>query len=258
MFRVIPCAALLALCISMSFAQVGNYSDPAKLKDLQSKAERGNPHAQYELGILYEFGDWVPKNIPEAVKWLDKSASGGDLRARQELGGIYFEGRGVPQDFNQAARWFGCAKPASAILASCRSVSYNDLPGGVVHILKLKKCDVGPGSNYDYGSIVNLGTDGSSAYDFCCWESAHGPCGALVIAKVGGKWRDTTDSHGLLGFDVACGDFVVLEAQHNGFHDVCIPDQCSTAQLVTANSCRPTIWSFSNNRYRSVTSLERH
>ena len=82
------------------------------------------------------------------------------------------------------------------------------------------KCEVRTGSNYDYGSAVDLSGDGIPAYQFCCSESAHGPCGALVVGKVGREWKNLTATEGLFGFDGACGQFIVLESQQNGFHDV--------------------------------------
>jgi hypothetical protein len=56
----------------------------------------------------------------------------------------------------------------------------------------------------------------------------------------------------LLGFDSARGGFFVLESQHNGLQDVCLPIQCSTVTPGKGNACSATIWQFSNGRYRSV------
>ncbi len=48
-------------------------------------AEEGDVDAQLELGLLYENGRGVSKNINEAVKWFTKAAEQGDERAKKAL-----------------------------------------------------------------------------------------------------------------------------------------------------------------------------
>jgi hypothetical protein len=63
---------------------------------------------------------------------------------------------------------------------------------------------VNTGSNYDFGSAVDLGSDkDGSAYQFCCSESPHGPCGAVVIGRVGGEWKNLTPAEGVPGYNDA-------------------------------------------------------
>ena len=64
--------------------------------------------------------------------------------------------------------------------------------------------------------------------------------------------KDLTAKEGLAGFIGACNLFFPLEGRHGGFHYVCIPYQCSTATPCVGKLCVPTIWNFSNGRYRSV------
>jgi hypothetical protein len=113
-------------------------------------------------------------------------------------------------------------------------------------------CDVHAGSSYDYGSAVDLNADGSPEYQFCCHESAHGPCSAVVIGKVGAQWKDLTAKEGLLGFDGACNLFIVLESQRAGYHDVCLPNECSPAPDAKSKACVPAIWRYDGSRYRSI------
>jgi hypothetical protein len=143
---------------------------------------------------------------------------------------MYFDGTGVEKDYAEAARWFLCPTPSTKILESCRETSYKDLPQGAVALLKTMKCNVDAGSNYDYGSVVDLSRSGLPEYQVCCGESPHGPCGSVVIGKIGTAWRDLTAKQGLLGFTGACNGFVPLETQYNGFHDVCLPSECSTLE----------------------------
>ena len=158
---------------------------------------------------------------------------------------MYFDGNGVKQDFAEAARWFGCPKPSEAILAACTQTSYQDLPPGVVNLLGKMKCD----SN-EALSAIDLSGNGPPVYEVCCSEAPHGPCGAVLIGKVGNVWKELSPKQGLQGFNGACNGLIVLERQHNGFHDICLPNACSA---VRNNQCvAPDIWQFNKQRYQSA------
>jgi len=216
------------------------------------RAEQGDPQAETALGNNYEYGQWVAKDHAEALRWYRKAAEQGDLGARAILGEMYFDGNGVKRDFVEAAKWYRCPKPAEPVLASCKEVHFKDLPLGARNLLIGMNCKVRTGSNYDYGSAVDLSGKGLPAYQFCCSEAPHGPCGAVVIGKIGGEWKNLTANPGSPGFDTACGGLFVLESQHNGFHDVCLPNLCSTLAPANGEMCLPTIWQFSKGRYGPV------
>jgi uncharacterized protein len=46
-------------------------------------AEQGDSLAQYSLGLLYDRGQGVPRDIVEASKWLNLSTAGAPRRARE-------------------------------------------------------------------------------------------------------------------------------------------------------------------------------
>src|SRR3984885_6409326 len=75
---------------------------PAELRQL---ADRGNPDAEWQLGVLYHDGDGVPKDDALAVQWFERAAEQGYVRAQSTLGAYYWAGRGVPQDFSKAYFW---------------------------------------------------------------------------------------------------------------------------------------------------------
>ena len=52
---------------------------------LRAAAERGQPHAQYELGTRYEKGIGVEADPAQARQWYEKAASQGDEFALQRL-----------------------------------------------------------------------------------------------------------------------------------------------------------------------------
>jgi hypothetical protein len=220
-------------------------------------ADQGDNEALYELGVVYEYGIFGTRDDAEALRWYRKAAEQGNRSAAIMLGLKYFEGSGgVKQDFAEAARWYGCPKPSEEILAGCSEISYKDLPQKARNLLQKMKCEVAKnvqngGSNYDDGSAVDLSGTGTPAYEVCCSEAPHGPCGAVVIGKISEEWTDLTAKQGLMGFSGACNGFIVLDSQHNGFHDVCLPEECSTP--IKNNLCGgPAIWQFSDGRYHSV------
>jgi len=145
-----------------------------------------------------------------------------------------------------------CSRPSKVVQSSCKAIAYKDLPQGARDLLRKMKCDVRSGSPYDYGSAVDLNGDGSPEYQFCCHEAPHGPCGSVVVGRIGSEWKDLTAKEGLLGFEGACSLFVVLESQQRGFHDVCLPVECSPATKANSAACTPTIWRYDGTRYRAT------
>ncbi len=72
-------------------------------------AERGQPLAQFNLGLMYYKGRAVRQDYTEAVKWWRLSAEKGFAEALNNLGMMYGNGDGVPQDYVEAHKWFDLA-----------------------------------------------------------------------------------------------------------------------------------------------------
>jgi TPR repeat protein len=68
-------------------------------------AKRGDPEAEYYMGVMREEGQAVSKDYAAAAAWFRKAAAQGHLLAQRRLGFCYAEGRGVPRDDGQAAFW---------------------------------------------------------------------------------------------------------------------------------------------------------
>lgn len=68
-------------------------------------AEQGHAKAQTLLGILYENGLGVSKDLKLAVFWLEKAANQELKEAENHLGNLYLEGKKVEQDFDKAEIW---------------------------------------------------------------------------------------------------------------------------------------------------------
>ena len=72
--------------------------------DLETRAERGDPAAQYALGMIYVAGDGVAADPARARQWMHESAEQGYAPAQYELGSFYTL-EGPQQDFTRAADW---------------------------------------------------------------------------------------------------------------------------------------------------------
>ncbi|MFL6713954.1 MAG: hypothetical protein ACJ8LN_13680 [Sulfurifustis sp.] len=67
-----------------------NAADPttADLDALRQSAERGDADAQYEFGILYEFGFHFPDNKTSAYVWYSRAAEQGHPAAARRRDGL--------------------------------------------------------------------------------------------------------------------------------------------------------------------------
>ena len=77
------------------------------LKWYRMAAENGSADAQYYLAEMYRMGSSsAEKNFSEALKWYKLSAENGNYDAMSELGHMYYRGDGVEQNYNEAYYWF--------------------------------------------------------------------------------------------------------------------------------------------------------
>lgn len=72
----------------------------------QEPAAQGDHRAQFLLSTLYEEGQGVSKDLPQALRWLTSSAEGGFAPAQFNLGNNYYHGAGVNQDYAKATAWW--------------------------------------------------------------------------------------------------------------------------------------------------------
>ena len=72
-------------------------------------AELGDAEAQFNLGVLYDEGAGVERNLATAADWYRKAAEQGFIDAQTNLGILYYHGLGVDRDHEAAARWFRLA-----------------------------------------------------------------------------------------------------------------------------------------------------
>ena len=80
---------------------------PPGAQDLYCKAaEQGDADAQFDLGVIYDIGEDVSRDVAQAVIWYRKAAGQGHPAAQNNLGYMYQHGEGVPEDDVQAVNWY--------------------------------------------------------------------------------------------------------------------------------------------------------
>lgn len=88
------------------------------LRIYRTLAEQGVAPAQFNMGVMHDFGQGVTRDPAAAARWYRAAAAQGHGAAQFNLGGLYFEGVGVPQDRLRAYMWFTLAAATGAPGAS--------------------------------------------------------------------------------------------------------------------------------------------
>ncbi|PWL66218.1 MAG: hypothetical protein DBY30_05255 [Verrucomicrobia bacterium] len=94
---------ILAICPAMLAANASpeqNYKQAEKFQKNEKNEEafeyylkaarQGDAEAQFYLGLCYNYGDGVEKDLSEAVKWYRKAADQGDALAQYNLARIKY------------------------------------------------------------------------------------------------------------------------------------------------------------------------
>ena len=75
-------------------------------KKLQQKALKGDPKAQYTLGMSYYKGKHLPQSDIQSFHWFSKAAAQDYVPALNALAGLYNAGRGCKKDPQQAFSYY--------------------------------------------------------------------------------------------------------------------------------------------------------
>ena len=114
-FGVVLIGLLTVLILSLQASEIERLS-PAQLIEakrygeaipqLLLLAEAGDVYAQTKLGVLYENGLGINRNLEAAIHWYRTAAEQGHAPAQVNLGVLYQFGTGVTQDFTLARYWY--------------------------------------------------------------------------------------------------------------------------------------------------------
>ncbi len=72
-------------------------------------AYRGNPIAQYQMGVMALGSEYDEPNYADAHRWFRLSAEQGFADAQVVLGDIHYQGIGVPVNFFESVYWYKLA-----------------------------------------------------------------------------------------------------------------------------------------------------
>ncbi|CAM1345102.1 T9SS type A sorting domain-containing protein [Tenacibaculum amylolyticum] len=82
---------------------------------IKKAAEKNNPVAMTDLGILYKYGVGCNLSLTKAQEWFEKASALGDNKAMYSLGYLYFKGlENIEQDYKEAVKWFDKSKSEMA------------------------------------------------------------------------------------------------------------------------------------------------
>jgi TPR repeat protein len=70
------------------------------------EAEKGDPKAQFSLGLAFATGDGVEKSNTDAAKWFRRAADQGNADGQYAIGEMYMRGLGVERNMAEAIRWW--------------------------------------------------------------------------------------------------------------------------------------------------------
>ncbi|MFB9052309.1 tetratricopeptide repeat protein [Formosa undariae] len=79
---------------------------PLAFENFMEAAKEGHEYAQFNIGLMYEQGLGVQKNLEEAFSWYSKSAAQENSAAQFNLGVCYENGFGTAVDFDKANEWY--------------------------------------------------------------------------------------------------------------------------------------------------------
>ncbi len=127
--------------------------------DILKAAGTGDPDSQYAAALLFEYGtETIAKDQKQALKWMIKAATGNVGGACFYLGLKYEYGNGVNKNLSKAACWYRCAARKDWPAAQIFLADMYEKGRGVPVSMDMATVLVGLAAEYDYpGAENNLG-----------------------------------------------------------------------------------------------------
>lgn len=107
---------LLAFTLSAATSLADNFSDGVELyadqeysaaaESFKKAAAKGNPEAQFNLGLMYLKGEGVEQDYRQAMALFQQSAEQDNARAQLNLARMYAKGQGLVASYAKALPWF--------------------------------------------------------------------------------------------------------------------------------------------------------
>ena len=100
---------------AMTAYRAGNYR--IALEDFLDLAQSGSAQAATILGVMYAWGEGIPRDKTKAVYWYEKGAEGGNLNAQYYFGRALVKGEGIAMDIPRGRTWLEKAAHRNHTLA---------------------------------------------------------------------------------------------------------------------------------------------
>jgi len=101
---------LLLILLLLSFAHVCAADESGYVQQLQKLAEQGNGESQFALALFYEHGEeGLPRDREKAFTLFLQAGKAGIPAACLYLGIKYENGSGVTRNLTETAHWYCCA-----------------------------------------------------------------------------------------------------------------------------------------------------
>lgn len=103
--RILVAATLIGGAVTLAAGGIGA-AEPATPDEMRRRAEAGDAEAAFALGLAFEHGRGVARDLAAAAAWYRRAAEAGEARAQNNLGWLYQTGAGVARDYRAAAAWY--------------------------------------------------------------------------------------------------------------------------------------------------------
>ena len=112
---------------------VPNLLDLIEFKELTERAEatRGDPNAQFCLGLKHYQGNGCLRDFSKAAYWYGKAAEQGHAEAQEHLAEMLDHGKGVPRNLEETAVWYSKAAEQGRMKAQARLAAMLDRGEGI-------------------------------------------------------------------------------------------------------------------------------
>lgn len=77
-----------------------------KIAKEKGESESATPAAQYNLGLMYKYGEGINQDNSEAFKWIKKAAKKGQANAQDAIGSMYNSGQGINKNPKKSFKWY--------------------------------------------------------------------------------------------------------------------------------------------------------
>lgn len=87
-------------------AAAGKGSPEERFAAQKVAAQLGYADAQFDLGLMYEYGKGTETDLTKALYWYEKAAEQGHAKGQSYTGSAYRRGAGVEKDYDKAFYWY--------------------------------------------------------------------------------------------------------------------------------------------------------